>query len=602
VPVSPVLKVAAPDPAHHALVRALAEALDPSALLWASGYLAGVAAARDPAHAGLPTSTPAAAPAALRLTIVHGSQTGNARRLAERSAEQARAAGVDVRVVAAGKYARNELADERLLLVVISTQGDGDPPDDALAFCEHVLGKRAPSLPELRYAVLGLGDSSYPKFCETARVLDQRFAALGAQRVMALAELDLDFDTTAPPWIARATQAWRDIAGDAVLPRATVTPLRAPPAAYGRDNPFGAEVLVNQRITSRDADKDVRHVELSLAGSGLHYEAGDSLGIVPRNPAFIVDAVLAAARLDGAESVTHGGVTRPLAQWLGEAREITKLSRPVVATHAARAAAPALNRLLAPEGQPQLAALFATYQLVDLLSAFPADWTGEELVAALRPLTPRLYSLASSPHAVGDEAHLTVAVVDYDLHGARHLGAGSGHLAFDLAEGERARVFIETNERFRLPADAARDLIMIGAGTGVAPYRAFLQTREATGATGRHWLVFGEQRRDSTFLYQTEWLAARERGTLHRLDLAFSRDQAQKIYVQQRLCENGADVYAWIEQGATLYVCGDAQRLAPDVHRTLIDIVATHGGRSIEQATEYIAALAGDQRYLRDVY
>ena len=580
--------------------RLLAEAtdtLEAAALWWLSGYAAGLARNRV---APLVQAVAAASPAE-RLTIVYGSQTGNARRLAEQLAQQAEAAGLPVRLLRADAYPTRELKDERHLCIVISTQGDGDPPDDARGFVEFIAGKRAPALAQLKYAVLGLGDSSYPRFCAIGRQLDARLSALGATRLAERGDADLDIDTVAVPWAHRTLAAARE-ALKSHLPLATVTPLRPAPAAptYSRDHPFAAELLANQRITGRGSDRDVRHIELSLEGSGLHYQPGDALGVWPANPPALVEAVLRTLALDGDAPVTVGNDSLPLREWLSARRELTRISRPFIATHAAHARSETLNRLLAPHASSELATLLSGTQLLDLLRAHPGEWSGEALVAALRPLTPRLYSIASSPQAVGDEAHLTVAHVEYAIGGELRWGAASHFLARH-DEGARLPVFIEPNERFRLPRDGARDIVMIGPGTGVAPFRGFVQERAASGATGRNWLLFGNPRARSDFLYQTEWLEALRRGQVHRLDVAFSRDQAHKVYVQQRLREHGAELYRWLDDGAHLYVCG-ATAMAKDVHAALLDVVAAQRGTDAEGASEYIGALQAEGRYARDVY
>ena len=585
------------------LLEQLTGGLDGAGLWWLSGYAAGLARS----HALSPLRPAAVAVAetqtAAQLTIVYGSQTGNARRIAEKLAQQIEAAGLGVRLLRADAYPVRELKNERHLVIVISTQGDGDPPDDARGFFDFITGKRAPQLPELQYAVLGLGDSSYPQFCAIGRRLDERLAELGAKRWFARGDADLDIDSIATPWLANAVTSAKD-ALKPQAPLATVTPLRPLAAAvstYTRDNPFPAELLVNQRITGRGSDKDIRHVELSLEGSGLHYEAGDALGIWPVNPPVLVDAVLATLELDGAQPVAHGGQTLPLREWLSGKRELTRLSRPFVATHAAHARSDELNALLAPDRAGDFARLLAERQVIDLLREYPGEWTAEELVAALRPLAPRLYSIASSPKIVGEEAHLTVAHIEYDVEGDLRWGTASNFLARAI-EGEKLPVFIEPNERFRLPKDGTRDVILVGPGTGVAPFRGFVQERAVTGASGRNWLFFGNPHARSDFLYQLEWQDALKRGELHRLELAFSRDQTHKVYVQDRLREHGADVYAWLEGGAHLYVCGDAMRMAKDVHAALLDIIATHGGKSAEDATDYLNDLQAQGRYARDVY
>ncbi len=593
-----------------ALLEQLTGGLDGSGLWWLSGYAAGLARAQS-----LPAVRPASlavagTQAAAPLTIVYGSQTGNARRLAERLAQDVEAAGLPVRLLRADAYPTRELKNERHLAIVISTQGDGDPPDDARGFFDFITGKRAPQLPELQYAVLALGDSSYPQFCAIGRRLDERLAELGAKRWFARGEADLDIDSVATPWLANALASAKEaLKPQPQAPLATVTPLRplaAATSAYTRDNPFPAELLANQRITGRGSDRDIRHIELSLEGSDLHYEPGDALGIWPLNPPALVDAVLATLGLDGDLPVAHGGQSLPLREWLSSKRELTRLSRPFVATHAAHARSEALNALLAPDRADDFARLLADLQVIDLLRAYPGAWTAEEFVAALRPLAPRLYSIASSAKAVGEEAHLTVAHVEYTVAGddsgdGWRWGAASNFLA-RAAEGQKLPVFIEHNDRFRLPKDGTRDVILVGPGTGVAPFRGFVQARAAAGAGGRNWLFFGNPHARSDFLYQLEWQEALKRGELHRLDLAFSRDQAHKVYVQDRLREHGAEVFAWIEGGAHLYVCGDATRMAKDVHAALLEIIATHGAKSAEDAADYLNDLQAQGRYARDVY
>ena len=581
---------------RSALLAQFTAGTDATGLLWASGYLAGLARSLE-APTAVPVPTATVAPA----TVLYGSQTGNAKRAAEALHASLAAAGLPARLLRADAYPLRELKDERLLYIAISTQGDGDPPDDALALVEFLSGKRAPQLPQLKYAVLALGDSSYPQFCAIGQRLDARLAELGASRVADCANADLDVETVTSPWTAKVVGIALEVLKP-TAPLATVVPLRphAVPQAHGRQRPFAAEPLANQRITGRGSARDIRHLELSLEGSGLHYEPGDALGVWPRNPPTLVDALLASLQFDGDAPVTHAGQEMPLREWLSSKREITRLSRPFVASHAAQAGDDALNRVLAPDNAAQLAKLFGEAQLIDLLRTTPAAWTAEDFVAALRPLQPRLYSIASSRKAVGEEAHITVAHVEYDNgHGLRW-GAASHFLAA-REEGGRADVFIEANERFRLPVDQARDIVMIGPGTGVAPFRGFVQERRETGSTGRNWLLFGNSHARSEFLYQTEWQQALKDGVLHRLDLAFSRDQAQKVYVQQRLCEHGRELYAWLENGAHVYVCG-ALAMGKDVHAALLEVIARERGVDAEAAAEYLSALQAQGRYARDVY
>ncbi|WP_246806598.1 assimilatory sulfite reductase (NADPH) flavoprotein subunit [Neopusillimonas maritima] len=617
--------------AQRSQVDDLTTELDPNALTWLSGYFAGIAQERDrQGHAGTGVTAPSIAPApaqpepqtSLSVTVLYGSQTGNAQRQAEQLAADLQTAGLAVNLVRADQYNVRDLKNERLLYVVISTQGDGDPPDDSMGFVEFLSGRRAPKLPELQYAVLGLGDSSYPEFCGIAKTLDARFAELGAQRLQAVGTADLDIETVSDPWRESAVTHAREQAGSDLAPNgdmlngrasggsgtgATVTPLHPVPrtAAYSRNHPFQAELLLNQPIVGRGSVKDIRHIELSLEGSGLHYEPGDALGIWPKQDPALVQAVLRASGLNGEESVTLGDDTRSVYDWLRQHRELTVLTRPFLEAHASKqqntSEGLGLSALLASENSANLRAWLTSNQLLDVLQQFPAQWTAQDFILALRPLTPRLYSIASAQSVVDEEVHLTVANVAYDTNGEPRWGVTTRFLS-QIEEGESVPLFIEKNERFRLPADSQRDIIMIGPGTGVAPFRAFVQARTEAGATGRNWLFFGNPHFQTDFLYQTEWQQAVAKGELHRLDLAFSRDQAQRIYVQDRLREHAADVYDWIENGAHVYVCGDATRMAKDVHQTLLEIAREQGGRTQEQASEWLNNLAAQGRYARDVY
>jgi sulfite reductase (NADPH) flavoprotein alpha-component len=598
------------------LNRAL-DGLSPTQLAWVSGYIAALADQRAGA-AVLPTGAPGAAvqaappgarsEAAARPTVLYASQTGTGKRIAEQLAASLTQAGVEPRLCRASEFPVRELARERLLYVVISTHGDGDPPDDSRAFLDFLMSKRAPRLGQLEYAVLALGDSSYPQFCATGRALDARLAALGAKSILPRVDSDVDVERYAEPWLRDALAHAREFAARSGV--ATVTALRgsAPPAVpvaaptrYDRNHPYEAAVLVNQVISGRGAAKPVHHLELALAGEGLGYEPGDALAVIPRNPARSVEALLLATRLDGTAPVERDGVRLPLAEWLATRAEITRIARPVLVALAERNPDPRLARLLGPEGRETLRDRVAAEQVADFLADFPADWTPESLVAALRPLAHRAYSIASSRQLVGDEVHLTVALVGGENPATPRWGAASAFLA-GLTDEARVPVFIERNERFRLPADPSRDIIMIGAGTGVAPYRGFLQEREAMGARGRNWLIFGGRNFLRDFLYQSEWIDARRRGVLQRIDLAFSRDQSAKIYVQQRLREQARELYAWLDGGASLYVCGDATRMAPDVHAALIEVVATQAGLDPDGARAKVEQWMADGRYLRDVY
>ena len=589
----------------HVLLKQLSEDLDNQSLSWLSGYFAGLAS-QAPASAPAQkiasvAATPAAAPRPL--TVLYGSQTGNAKRVAEALFEQLRSTGLPARLVRADRYTTRELKDEQLLYVVISTQGDGEAPDDAIGFVEFLTGRRAPKLSSLNYAVLGLGDSSYPDFCGIARQIDERLAELGGTRLHDVGLADLDIDSIAKPWADKALEQAQVVLkqADQAPQSASITPLHPKGSRYTREAPFEAELLLNQPITAPGSDKDIRHLELSLEDSHLSYKPGDALGVWPVQSDGLVSEVIELLDLDAEETISVSGVERRLKDWLASYRELTQLTRPFLQAHAELSHSDALVALLQPDQADAFRQFVSTHQLADVLRKYPAAWGAEALVQALRPIAPRLYSIASSQASVEDEVHLTVANVDYEFEGQARGGAASGYLS-RLAEGDRVRVFIEENSRFHLPVDTSRDIIMIGPGTGIAPFRAFVQERSIQGGKGRNWLFFGNPHFDSDFLYQTEWQAALRDGHLHRLDVAFSRDQERKIYVQDRMLEQASSLYAWIQGGAHIYVCGDANRMAKDVHQALQRIAQEEGALDPVQAKHWLDELAAQGRYARDVY
>lgn len=562
-------------------------------LIWASGYLAGLAAAAGQPQGVAPTSPKAESRE--RLTILYGSQTGNGRHIAEAIQAEAEQGGLAARTISMADYRPAELRRETLLAVVVSTHGEGDPPDDAELLHEYLAGPKAPRLESLRYSVLALGDSSYAEFCRTGRDFDERLAALGAVRYGDRVDCDVDYDEPAARWRAAVlefAQEWLVESSPAPRLHAVPSGHDAAPAT----GPIVGGVVANQRITGRDSGKRVQHIELAV--EGLVYEPGDSLAVVTRNPPAVVEAVLERTGLDGDAVLTDG---RILAEALAVDCEITKASAGFLEPYANATDAAALAELLRDESRKRVAEYLADRQVIDVLHEHPADLSADELVGCLRGFKPRLYSIASSPLASPDEVHLTVAAVEYEAFGRRHLGSASTALA-ELEVGATLEVRVEPNPRFRLPADPSASVIMIGPGTGVAPFRAFLEHREATGAGGRNWLFFGDRHFASDFLYQIEWARFRKQGVLDRMDVAFSRDQADKVYVQHRLREQARDLYAWLEEGAHVYVCGDAKRMAPDVHAALVDVIAAAGGRTAAGAEDYLKELRRAGRYQRDVY
>jgi sulfite reductase (NADPH) flavoprotein alpha-component len=589
---------------QQTLAEQLAATLDRDQAIWLSGYFAGLGGAATAGVAPPAPAVAAAPPGARTLTVLFGSETGNSRELAGALAEAARARGIPAGATDMGDYATRGLRDEQDLLLVCATHGEGDPPQAAIGFFEFLEGRRAPQLPGVRFAVLGLGDSTYEQFCGAARRLDERLAALGAERLAERVDCDVDYEDDAAEWMATVV----DRVAASPRPGPSVAVLGAPAAAPGRGaahdkrNPFAAPVLENLVLTGRGSTKETRHLELSLEGSGLRYEPGDALGVVPRNDPALVEALLDRLDLPAAAPVTVRGEPTTLGEALSGALEITPVTPRFLEHWAEITGAGELETLRATDQGTARAAFLRSHHVVDVVERFPAPGLEpERLVAALRPLQPRLYSIASSLAAAPDEAHLTVSHVRYALHDRERTGVASGHLARRTEEDATVPVYIQANEGFRLPP-ADVPIVMIGAGTGVAPYRAFMQEREAAGAPGRAWLFFGERNFRTDFLYQVEWQALLRRGVLDRLDLAFSRDAAPKTYVQDRLRERGRDVFGWLEEGAWLYVCGDAAQMAPDVHAALADVVAAHGGLDREGAEAYLADLRRDRRYRLDVY
>lgn len=581
----------------------LLESLEGHQIDWISGYLAGWRAGSAGQSAPEAGSAPAAAVSeAPSLTVLYGSQTGNAEGLAEQLGEQAAARGIKATVADMANYKPRQLKNEQFVAVITSTHGEGDPPDNALDFHEFLHGRKAPALKALHFGVLALGDTSYTHFCQTGKDFDSRLAELGASRLVERVDCDLDYDDPAEAWINTLLEAMEASAGTGDTVSTGQKPQSAPSqSTYSRKNPFPAPILDNLVLNGRGSGKETRHIELSLEDSGLSYQPGDALGIYPENHPDLVAAIIGKLALDPEEKVSLGETDTTLAKALQHYREITVLTRPLMEQWVAYSEDQALQKLVADSDE--LTEWLRGRDLLDLLEAWPVAGLGADtLTAMLRKLPPRLYSIASSQAAVEDEVHITVASVRYEAHDRAREGVASTWLADRLEADATIPVYIDPNKNFKLPQDDDTPIIMIGPGTGVAPFRAFLQERDERGAQGRNWLFFGEQHFHSDFLYQSEWLAWRRQGLLDRITVAFSRDQAEKVYVQHRIREQAAGIWAWLQEGACIYVCGDADAMAPDVNEALIDVVAQEGNRSRESATEYLRDLAREKRYQRDVY
>ena len=588
-------------------VQDLAGTLTPEQARWISGYFAGLDAgllrAAGPQAPGAPVSAPAAA--GRTLTILYGTETGNARDLGRALAAAAATRGLSARLSDLSDYKVRQLKDEQDLLFIVSTYGEGDPPQPAVGFFEFFEGRRAPRLPDVRFSVLALGDSTYEKYCEAGKRIDLRLEALGATRIHDRVDCDVDYEDPAAAWSGRVLDLLAaELAASSApgLAAPAAVPAFAAATPYGKRNPFAAAVIENLKIVGRHSTKETRHIELDLAGSGLAYQPGDSLGIAAANDPVVVAALLDATGLSADAQVSLKGENVTLGKAL-ERRYEVMLATPRFLDQWAKLSGAAELEALRGEDRPGERQLFLrANHVVDIVRRFPLPGlAAEDLLAGLRPLQPRLYSLASSLAVAPDEAHLTLAPVRYDLHGEARCGVASGLLADRIEIGDTLPVYVQDNPHFRLPADDA-PIVMIGAGTGVAPYRAFMQEREARGAGGRSWLFFGERNFRSDFLYQAEWQAWLAAGVLGRMDVAFSRDAGEKVYVQHRMLEQGADLFAWLQDGAHLYVCGDAAAMAPDVNEALIAIVMREGRVERDSAEDYLRNLASTHRYQRDVY
>ncbi|WP_323093020.1 NADPH-dependent assimilatory sulfite reductase flavoprotein subunit [Klebsiella variicola] len=586
------------NPEQLARLQAATTDFTPTQLAWVSGYFWGVLNQQS----GAAVAVPAQAAEVPSITLISASQTGNARRVAEALRDDLLAAKLNVKLVNAGDYKFKQIAAEKLLVVVTSTQGEGEPPEEAVALHKFLFSKKAPKLDGTAFAVFGLGDTSYEFFCQSGKDFDSKLAELGAERLLDRVDADVEYQTAAAEWRARVVEVLKaraPVAAPAQLATSgAVNDIHTSP--YTKEAPLSATLSVNQKITGRDSEKDVRHIEIDLGDSGLRYQPGDALGVWYQNDPQLVKELVELLWLKGDEPVTVDGKTLPLAEALEWHFELTVNTATIVENYATLTRSESLLPLVGDKAQQQQYA--AATPIVDMVRFSPAQLDAEALIGLLRPLTPRLYSIASSQAEVESEVHVTVGVVRYEIEGRARAGGASSFLADRVEEDGEVRVFIEHNDNFRLPANPETPVIMIGPGTGIAPFRAFMQQRAADGAQGKNWLFFGNPHFTEDFLYQVEWQSYVKEGLLTRIDLAWSRDQQQKVYVQDKLREQGAELWRWINDGAHIYVCGDANRMAKDVEHTLLEVIAEYGAMDAEAADEFLSELRVERRYQRDVY
>ncbi|EPH3362362.1 NADPH-dependent assimilatory sulfite reductase flavoprotein subunit [Citrobacter freundii] len=586
------------NPEQLARLQAATTDFTPAQLAWVSGYFWGVLNQ-------LPGSNAAAlAPVAEMpgITLISASQTGNARRVAEALRDDLIAAKLNVTLINAGDYKFKQIANEKLLIVVASTQGEGEPAEEAVALHKFLFSKKAPKLDNTAFAVFGLGDTSYEFFCQSGKDFDAKLAELGGERLLDRVDADVEYQAAAAQWRARLIDVLKArapaVPSVQVAASGAVNEVHTSP--YTKEAPLTASLAVNQKITGRDSEKDVRHIEIDLGDSGLRYQPGDALGVWYQNDPDLVKELVELLWLKGDEPVTVEGKTLSLAEALQWHFELTVNTGNIVENYATLTRSETLLPLVGDKAQLQHYA--ATTPIVDMVRFSPAQLDAQALVDLLRPLTPRLYSIASSQAEVESEVHVTVGVVRYEIEGRARAGGASSFLADRVEEEGEVRVFIEHNDNFRLPSNPQTPVIMIGPGTGIAPFRAFMQQRAADGAEGKNWLFFGNPHFTEDFLYQVEWQRYVKEGVLSRIDLAWSRDQKEKVYVQDKLRQQGAELWRWINDGAHIYVCGDANRMAKDVEQALLEVIAEFGGMDIEAADEFLSELRIERRYQRDVY
>jgi len=562
---------------------------------WLSGFMAGL---NSRLIAGENTAAAPSASAAQPIHILYGTQTGNAEQVAMDAATAARNLGMAPEVYGLDDIEMAQLANMRHLVIVTSTYGEGEMPDNAQLFWEALSADTAPRLERLKFAVLALGDTGYDGFCQAGKLIDTRLEQLGATRIAARLDCDIDFEDVAAAWLGETLP----LAADKPAAETSLTAVPSPSreqTGWSRKNPYASRLAVNRSLSGSASAKEIRHFEFDLGDSGMTYEAGDALGVMPVNDPALVDLLI--ERLGASSDTEVNG--SPLSTLLASQYEISTPSRDLIAEIERRAGHEELTHVVRNGDKEALDAFLWSKDTFDLISLVPqGGMSAAEFVGLLKPLQHRAYSISSSPKEANGHVHLTVASVRYHSAGRDRGGVCSTYLADRVAEGGNAGIFVSQNKAFRVPGDDKAPMIMVGPGTGIAPFRAFLQERRARGSAGKNWLFFGDQRRESDFIYEDELAAMSRDGLLTRLDLAFSRDQAEKIYVQTRMKENGKALFSWLEEGASFYVCGDASRMARDVDTALAEIICEHGGLTPEKAADYIAMLKKEKRYLRDVY
>ena len=578
--------------------------LDSGQLQWLSGFFAGLSQSSNAVATPSAIETVAiAGSGAKKLHILYGSHTGNCESLAENLASEAKAKGIEVELGDMASFKTRDLKKISNLAVLVSTHGIGEPPVQAEDLYNFLHGKKAPDLSHIKFSVLALGDSSYVDFCQTGKDFDAILEKLGAQRISPRIDCDVDYEEEAEAWKNAVLQ---EVGQSQSVNGATAIQVKSNGAVeigqpkYSRKNPFEATILEKINLNGKGSSKETIHLELSLEGSGLEYEPGDALGVYGANPPSLIEGVLRVTNLQADEEVESHSGKKTLKEALTYDYELTPLSSVTLGKYADVSGSTRLKGILSDN--EKVLEYLPGRDILDLLKEIPYKLKANDLLSLLRKNTPRMYSIASSQDAVEDEVHLLVSVVRYEAYGRCREGLCSSTLADRLRVDDKVKVFVDKNSRFKLPADPQAPIIMVGPGTGVAPFRAFMQHREISENKGKSWLFFGDRNFTTDFLYQTEWQQYIKEGILTKADVAFSRDQKQKSYVQHRMLDNGKELYDWLENGAHFYVCGDAKLMAKDVDNTLKEIIQQHGGVTPEKAQEYLKYLQISNRYQTDIY
>ena len=591
------------NPLNEKQLKALNELMDgitSDQAIWISGYLEGKLSGLNGRFgtAEAVAEIEAQKEPTANLTILYGTETGHSQSLANKLAEKATFKNIKATVSDMYEFNYKKLKEEENVAIIISTHGEGEPPDMAEDFYKYLTGKRAPKLENLSFSVLALGDKSYKHFCKTGEEIYQACKNLDAFSVTPLVKCDVDYEMDAEIWMNNFLMNLAPSApADVSVANNSAAEVEVP--TYSKKNPFMASVLEKVKITGKDSDKEVYHLELALDDSGITYEPGDSLGIFAQNPDALVEKILKHTGFDPKYKVELEVGEITIKEALTHYLEITILTYDIIKKYFEATKNPQVEKLL--NDDKLLDQYLYGHDVLDLLEDFPFEWNPNKLVALLRQLPARLYSISSSQDHVGDEVHVTVSVVRYERKKRLRVGACSSHLADEIELDDQIPIYVEKNPAFKLPANGA-PMIMVGAGTGIAPYRAFLQQREIQGKKGGTWLFFGDRRFRSDFLYQVEWQKLLKSEHLEKMEVAFSRDQQEKVYVQHKLKENQQEVFKWLEEGAYFYLCGDMKYMAKDVNKTLLEIIQSQGGVSREKAEEYVKKLKRERRFQSDVY